>query len=587
MKRCSCTWILHTCSYFDFVAVSEGTICLICNYSIFYELLLLYLPLAILTMAARRRPLKIFLIILALFLVGTVVVLSSVSFYLSIDKKAYLTQDEVGYAEDDASWNATAHGKVERIPRIIHQTWKSEILPERWRGISEECRKMMPDYDYKLWTDADSREFIAKEYPWFLDTFDAYTYPIQRADAIRYFVLHFYGGVYLDLDVGCRRRLDTLLVHPVILPKTIPVGVSNDLMFSEKGHPFMAQTIHNLVTFDHSWILNYPTVMFSTGPMFLSAQYGIWTSSHAPTLDMPGGEVRILPREFYGKNAKVEEVPQSFFSHFYGSSWHADDAAFIGFLGTWGKLLMWIGFAFLVLGIIDTTLKKRSKNNRTEGRLGRYQILLPTLLYRNGWWNVGVFTQSLTPSSSCPTSPTMDDESMPMLPISIDVQAPSPTNSDVSDDRRSGIAGALSRYKNRLMGNFGVSNERGRSRSSRRSGYLFFLPARLIPGAVPVPDFGSRRPSPSRTSNTRSNSRGSRVCIDDELESNSQATYASASSLHPVTETSSQQVFSRPPSPGVQTQDERLMEPPPYVDEETEVGHSSRRSKTSEGWYLW
>lgn len=37
-------------------------------------------------------------------------------------------------------------------------------------------------------------------YPWFLDTFDGYPFPIQRADAIRYFVLAHYGGVYLDLD---------------------------------------------------------------------------------------------------------------------------------------------------------------------------------------------------------------------------------------------------------------------------------------------------------------------------------------------------------------------------------------------------
>src|ERR1700734_3968818 len=103
--------------------------------------------------------------------------------------------------------------------------------------------------NYMLWTDASSREFIAEHYPWFLDNFDDYTYPIQRADAIRYFVLHYYGGVYLDLDVGCLRPLDPLLVHQVILPKTIPVGVSNDIMFAEKGHPFLAQTIHNLVTF--------------------------------------------------------------------------------------------------------------------------------------------------------------------------------------------------------------------------------------------------------------------------------------------------------------------------------------------------
>ena len=356
-------------------------------------------------------------------------------------------------------------------------------------------------------------------------------------------------------------------------------------MFSEKGHPFMAQTIHNLVTFDHSWILNYPTVMFSTGPMFLSAQYGIWTSSHAPTLDMPGGEVRILPRAFYGKNAKVEEVPQSFFSHFYGSSWHADDAAFIGFLGTWGKLLMWIGFLLLVIGVIDSTLKKRGKSSRNEGRLGRYQILLPSPLYRPVRWNVGFFTQSLTPSSSCPTSPTMDEASMPMLPISIDVQASSPANSDISDDRRTGISGAFSRYTKRLFGNLGSTTERGRSRTSRGAGYLFFLPARLIPGVVSVPDLGSRRPSPTRTSTHRSSSRGPHLCSDGDLqEAGVHAAYSSASSLHPASDTSSQQVFSRPPSPGAPLRDERTAAPPPYGDE---TNHSSQPSKTSEGWYLW
>ncbi|KAF8165248.1 glycosyltransferase family 32 protein, partial [Crassisporium funariophilum] len=288
----------------------------------------------------RRRALYVFLSVLALFLLGTVVVLSSVTYYLAIDPIAYLSEQQVPILDNSTRWNAAAHGKVERVQRIIHQTWKSETLPPRWRGISQACRDMMPDYEYKLWTDAGSREFIAEHYPWFLDTFDNYTYAIQRADAIRYFVLYHYGGVYVDLDIGCLRPMDPLLVYPVILPKTIPVGVSNDLMFAEKGHPLMEQTIHNLINFDHSWVLNYPTVMFSTGPMFLSAQYGLYTASHPNTAFQ---DVRILPKSLYGKNAREDEAPHSFFSHFYGSSWHADDAAFIGFLGTWGKGLMWFG----------------------------------------------------------------------------------------------------------------------------------------------------------------------------------------------------------------------------------------------------
>ncbi|KMU79388.1 mannosyl phosphorylinositol ceramide synthase SUR1 [Coccidioides immitis RMSCC 3703] len=51
-----------------------------------------------------------------------------------------------------------------------------------------------------LWTDEKADAFIESQYPWFLETFRNYRYPIQRADAIRYFVLTYYGGIYIDLD---------------------------------------------------------------------------------------------------------------------------------------------------------------------------------------------------------------------------------------------------------------------------------------------------------------------------------------------------------------------------------------------------
>lgn len=46
-----------------------------------------------------------------------------------------------------------------------------------------------------------AREFIEKEYPWFLQTYDGYDHPIMRADVIRYFALRKFGGIYIDLDV--------------------------------------------------------------------------------------------------------------------------------------------------------------------------------------------------------------------------------------------------------------------------------------------------------------------------------------------------------------------------------------------------
>ena len=46
-------------------------------------------------------------------------------------------------------------------------------------------------------------QLITHRYPWFLETWDNYPFNIERADAIRYFVLAHYGGVYIDLDDVC------------------------------------------------------------------------------------------------------------------------------------------------------------------------------------------------------------------------------------------------------------------------------------------------------------------------------------------------------------------------------------------------
>lgn len=362
-----------------------------------------------------------------------------------------------------------------------------------------------------LWTDASSRKFIAEHYPWFLDTFDAYTYPIQRADAIRYFVLHYYGGVYLDLDVGCLRPLDPLLVFPVILPKTIPVGVSNDLMFSEKGHPFMAQTIHNLVTFDHNWILNYPTVMFSTGPMFLSAQYGIYTASH-PISSETLGEVRILPKSLYGKNAQLFEAPHSFFSHFYGSSWHADDAAFIGFLGTWGKGLLLIGAIILLLGLIRLALPSNHRR-----RLAAYDVVLPKWTQRNGRWflDLGLFTlpaSGYPTQPASPTSPLGSPTHLPLLPLPVDVRSASPASSDMTSlgdvipatISTNLVIETVKRVGGRFMGLFGYQvAPTQRRRTNHQRGVLYFLPALFTPSSrdieAPTPHLPSRPLSPFDT----------------------------------------------------------------------------------------
>lgn len=107
--------------------------------------------------------------------------------------------------------------------------------------------------------------------------------------------------------------------------------------------------------------------------MFLSARYGLYNAHHPITPSHPHAEVRILPKSLYGKNANPGEAPHSFFSHWYGSSWHADDADFITFLGSKGTYLMYAGMIVTVVFGFNAWRNKNggSGSKRLRSLLGR------------------------------------------------------------------------------------------------------------------------------------------------------------------------------------------------------------------------
>ena len=65
------------------------------------------------------------------------------------------------------------------IPRRLHQMWKNNTIPPRWRQSQHACRTKNDNYEYFLWTDAEMERFITVHYAWFLPTYHSYPYPIQ------------------------------------------------------------------------------------------------------------------------------------------------------------------------------------------------------------------------------------------------------------------------------------------------------------------------------------------------------------------------------------------------------------------------
>lgn len=271
------------------------------------------------------------------------------------------SEDAISRAELPAPNSVAISERPRLIPKIIHQTYVNDSIPAHWKGPQRSCLDLHPDYEYKLWTDKKAREFIAAEYPWFLETYDAYRYPIQRADSIRYFVLHHFGGIYIDLDDGCNRSLDPLLAYPAWLRRTNPTGISNDAMGAVPRHPFFLKAIDSLPQYNRRWLLPYITVMASTGPLYLSIIWRHYNSASPP----PEGDdrVRILFPDEYNNH------PWSFFTHHLGNSWHGGDVKLIFWMAQHWVFLTFMGFTigFSVLFCIYHFCI-RPRNGNTKGR---------------------------------------------------------------------------------------------------------------------------------------------------------------------------------------------------------------------------
>jgi len=332
-----------------------------------------------------RRPTVIFIIIILALLLFA---LHSVSTLLSLlieDASADAIPRSELPAIDDSSHPAQ---RPEIIPRIIHQTYINESIPARWQAAQKSCIDLhTPDYEYILWTDAKSHDFIAKEYDWFLPTFEGYKHPIQRADAIRYFVLAHYGGVYIDLDDGCERRLDPLLVYPAFVRRTIPTGISNDVMGAVPQHPFFVRVTESLEGANRAWVLPYITIMASTGPLFLSVMWKKWMGEHAALEDEGEdwpGRVRVLMPDEYDNHA------WSFFKTYKGDSWHGSDAKLIFWMGKNWMLLTAAGF--MLAGVVGVAawwvytrlfgMGKRKGRNKSPSRFSWSPIAQRLPLWR-------------------------------------------------------------------------------------------------------------------------------------------------------------------------------------------------------------
>jgi mannosyltransferase OCH1-like enzyme len=217
------------------------------------------------------------------------------------------------------------------IPKIIHQTWKISDIPDEWKDSVNSCKQINKDFEYILWTHEMMNEFVKNNYPNFYKTYKSYKYDIQRCDAFRYLVLYKYGGIYLDLDINCNKKLNNFLHYDLVLARSsnIEISFTNAFFMVIPNHPFFKYCIDELPNNIHNYQYfgKHLHVMYSTGPSFLTNMlnnYGEIYNFYILTKKEYAGDCNVC-NETTCKGGK-------YFTHIHGNSWHEIDSSIYNFL---------------------------------------------------------------------------------------------------------------------------------------------------------------------------------------------------------------------------------------------------------------
>jgi Glycosyltransferase sugar-binding region containing DXD motif len=229
------------------------------------------------------------------------------------------------------------------IPLVLHQTWKSAAVPAPLAGFQARWRALHPDFEYRLWTDAQNDAFVRQEFPDWYELYRSFTREIYRADMVRCLYLLRFGGVYVDLDVEPLRPLHGFLADAgdCVLGaepeahaqkrRGKPSMACNAFMASVPGHPFWRCLLEEIA---RRAARGGGEPVGVTGPLALDAVFeahgralGVRISAPDAFFPLPDLDAQSLPldarsRKYFHSMRELELYPSSSFGvHHWAHTW--------------------------------------------------------------------------------------------------------------------------------------------------------------------------------------------------------------------------------------------------------------------------
>jgi mannosyltransferase OCH1-like enzyme len=249
---------------------------------------------------------------------------------------------------------------MSKIPKLIFQTWKTESVPDKWKESPVTIKKYLSNWSYFLSTDQDNRKMVQTYFPDFLSYYDAFQYPIQRADAMRYCFLYLYGGVYMDLDLTLARSFDYLFNSGsslyFVASGNLTGYITNSFMASKPRHPLWLDVIEEMKKPAPKWALTkHFKVMTTTGPIMLNRV--VKSSNYQYTM---------LPNKLFMPcsvcNMSTCDTSEAILKPLEGGSWNSfDSKVFNYFMCHWRGISWVIIIIVIILFLIILLLWKRQQ----------------------------------------------------------------------------------------------------------------------------------------------------------------------------------------------------------------------------------
>lgn len=134
------------------------------------------------------------------------------------------------------------------IPKIIHQVWIGpRTLPEYCKHHMQTWKDLHPDYEFKFWDNNNLPKLPDKAQAQF-DRYGSMEKWAFQCDVLRMHIVNTFGGVYVDVDYECFKRIDPLLVKKMffVLRGLNIHWVPNSIFGSEPNNPIFNYIIENM-----------------------------------------------------------------------------------------------------------------------------------------------------------------------------------------------------------------------------------------------------------------------------------------------------------------------------------------------------